>query len=53
MNFFHIDGEGKINILGFSMHSDDLLLLAILFFLYMEKVDDTFLYIFLVLLLLS
>lgn len=41
------------NILGFSLHIDDLLILALLFFLYQEGIDDIYLYISLVLLLLS
>ena len=52
-NFFPIDKEGKINILGFKVYTDDLLILFILLFLYIEKVNDYFLYIILILLLLS
>lgn len=46
-----LDGNGIINIFGFKLHTDDLLIIAILFFLYKENVNDTFLYIALLLLL--
>lgn len=52
-NFFPIDKNGKIHIMGFSIYTDDLLIVAILLFLYFEKVNDQFLYIVLILLLLS
>lgn len=42
-----------LNIFGFSLHIDDLLILALLFFLYQEGSDDMYLYIALFLLLLS
>ena len=48
-----LDGEGYFNIFGFRMRTDDLLILAILFFLYTEQVDDMMLYIVLVLLLIA
>ena len=40
-------------ILGLKLHFDDLLIIALLFFLYQENVKDTYLYIALILLLLS
>ena len=40
-------------IFGLKLHSDDLLLIGLLFFLYQEDVKDTYLYIALILLLLS
>ena len=40
-------------ILGLKLHFDDLLIIALLFFLYQEDVKDTYLYIALILLLLS
>lgn len=50
-NLIPLDGNGIIDIFGFKFHTDELLILAILFFLYRENVNDTFLYIFLLLLL--
>ena len=41
------------NLLGIKLESDDLIILCLLFFLYKEKVDDTYLFIVLILLLLS
>lgn len=49
---FYNDTE-LFNIFGFSLHIDDLLILALLFFLYQERIDDIYLYIALFLLLLS
>ena len=40
-------------IFGIKLHFDDLLIIALLFFLYQEDVKDTYLYIALILLLLS
>lgn len=40
-------------IFGLTLHFDDLLLIALLFFLYQEEVKDTYLYVALILLLLS
>lgn len=40
-------------IFGLKLHSDDVLLMGLLFFLYNEKVDDQYLFIALILLLLS
>jgi len=51
--FFPIDDYGRVNIMGFLIYTDDLLIVAILFFLYLENVDDLFLYIVLILLLIS
>jgi len=42
---FPIDNNGKINIFGFSLYADDLLIIALLFLLYREKVSNKFLYI--------
>lgn len=50
-NFY--DDTEFLNIFGFSLHIDDLLILVLLFFLYQEGVDDIYLYIALFLLLLS
>ena len=41
------------NFFGFNFENDDLIILALLFFLYNEKIDDTFLFIGLILLLLN
>ena len=45
--------QADSNFLGFSLAFDDLLILAILFFLYKEKNEDPYLYIALILLLLN
>lgn len=45
--------EECFEILGLKLHFDDLLIVALLFFLYQEDVKDTYLYIALILLLLS
>lgn len=45
--------EECFEIFGIKLYFDDLLLIALLFFLYQEEVKDTYLYIALVLLLLS
>lgn len=47
------DYEDCFEILGLKFHFDDLLIIALLFFLYQEDVKDTYLYIALILLLLS
>ncbi len=52
-NFLSFDKEGKVNILGFSFYSDDLLIITLLFFLYSQKVNDKFIYIALILLLIN
>ena len=53
MNLFPIDDDGIIDIFGFRLHTDDILILIILFILYKEDVKDKFLFISLILLLLS
>ena len=53
MNLFPIDDDGMIDIFGFKLHTDDLLIMLILFVLYKEDVKDKFLYIALILLLIS
>lgn len=45
--------EECFEIFGLKLHFDDLLIIALLFFLYQEEVKDTYLYITLILLLLS
>ena len=45
--------EDYFEIFGLQLHFDDLLIIALLFFLYQEEVKDTYLYIALILLLLS
>lgn len=45
--------EDSFDFFGLKLNSDDLLILALLFFLYKEDVKDTYLYIALILLLLS
>jgi len=45
--------DNNFNFFGIKLENDDLIILALLFFLYIEKVDDTFLFIALILLLLS
>jgi len=48
------DSDGEFfEIFGIKLYFDDLLIIALLFFLYQEEVNDTYLYISLVLLLLS
>ena len=53
MNLFPIDDDGIIDIFGFKLHTDDILILLIIFILYKEDVKDKFLFIALILLLLS
>lgn len=53
LKFLPIDKEGKISFLGFNFYTDDLLILAILYFLYSQNVKDKFLYIALILLLIN
>lgn len=50
---FSKNEEEFFEIFGLKLHFDDLLIIAILFFLYQEEVKDTYLYIALILLLLS
>ena len=45
--------EQFINIFGFKLYFDDILILLILFFLYQEDVKDSYLYIILIMLLIS
>ena len=45
---FPIDSNGKINILGFYIYIDDLLIVTLLFLLYREKVSNKILYIILI-----
>lgn len=47
------NGKDYFEILGLKLYSDDLLLLCLIFFLYNEGVKDQFLFISLILLLLS
>ena len=47
------DSEECFEIFGLKLYFDDLLIIALLFFLYQEEVKDTYLYIALILLLLS
>ena len=53
LNFLPFDKDGSINVLGYKLHTDDLLILAIMLFLYIEKTGNMFLFIFLALLLFS
>ena len=41
----YLDKDGKIDILGLKLYTDDLLIIVLLFFFYKEKVEDKFLYI--------
>ncbi len=50
---FEDDQEECFELFGLKLHFDDLLLIALLFFLYKEDVKDSYLYIALILLLLS
>lgn len=52
-DFSSYDEEQYFEIFGIKLHFDDLLIIALLFFLYQEDVKDTYLYIALILLLLS
>lgn len=53
-NLFSSDlEEPVIEIMGIQLYLDDLMILCLLYFLYKEKVDDEFLFIELILLLLS
>ena len=49
----NLDDSFYIDIFGIKLAQDDLLLIGLLFFLYQEEVDDTSLFIALILLLLS
>lgn len=52
-DFNSYDEEQCFEIFGIKLHFDDLLIIALLFFLYQEDVKDIYLYITLILLLLS
>ena len=51
--FSNKDGEQFLEILGIKLYSDDILLLSLIFFLYKEGVQDEYLFIALIMLLLS
>jgi len=51
MSFLPFDNDNCLNIMGFRFHTDDLLIIALLFFLYSQRVEDKFLYIILIMLL--
>lgn len=51
-SFFPVDASGKINIFGFKIQTDDLLILALIFFFYKEKVSNKLVYLILISLLL-
>lgn len=46
--FFPLDPSGKINIFGFKLQIDDLLIIALLFFFYKERVSNKLLYLILI-----
>lgn len=48
---FGNNNDNAFDVLGLSLHFDDLLIICLLFFLYNEGVYDTMLFIFLILLL--
>ena len=52
-SFFPLDNDGKFHLFGFSLYIDDLLILAILFLLYSQEVNDKFIYIALIMLLIN
>lgn len=52
-NIIPLDGDGYIDIFGYRFRSDDLLIFAIMAFLYSQKVSDKYLFIALILLLLN
>ena len=45
MNLFPVEEDGIIDIFGFKLHTDDLIIILILFILYKEDVKDKFLFI--------
>ena len=53
MNLFPVEEAGNIDIFGFKLHTDDLIIILVLFILYKEDVKEKFLFIALILLLLS
>jgi len=52
-NLFNELNSDSIDLFGYKLHSDDLLIIALLFCLYKENVDDQFLFFILILLLFS
>ena len=48
MNLFPVDDDGIIDIFGFKLHTDDILILLIILILYKEDVNDKFLFIILI-----
>lgn len=52
-NFFPINHNGQITIMGYSIFLDDLLIILLLIFLYNEHVSNQFLYFILIFLLFS
>lgn len=53
MNFFEIDEFGRVNLFGYKIYKDDLMIILLLMFFYCENVDNTYLYIILILILIS
>ena len=53
LSILPFDNDGALNIFGYKLHTDDLLILALILFLYIEKTGNMFLFIFLILLLFS
>ena len=52
-NIIPIDESGRIHLFGFAFYTDDLLILVLILFLYKQQVNDKFIYIALLALLLS
>ena len=52
-NIIPIDESGRIHLFGFVFYTDDLLILVLILFLYKQQVNDKFIYIALLALLLS
>lgn len=58
-NFFQLDkiipldGDGCLEIMGYKLHTDDLLIIALMLFLYSQKISDKYIFIALLLLLFS
>ncbi len=53
LKYLPIDKDGKFSFFGINFYTDDLLILAILYFLYTQNVKDKYLYIILILLLIN
>ena len=53
LKYLPIDKDGKFSFFGINFYTDDLLILAILYFLYTQNVNDKYLYIILILLLIN